>query len=49
MLGTLPEIPKSTWSEQVPTLVHAYNCTKNSATGFRIILFDVWIQATSTY
>ena len=33
MLGTLPEKPKSTWREQVPTLVHAYNCTKNSATG----------------
>ena len=23
MLGTLPEKPKSTWREQVPTLVHA--------------------------
>ena len=31
MLGTLP---KSTWREQVPTLVHAYNCTRNNATGF---------------
>ena len=28
MLGTLPEKPKSTWREQVPTLVHRYNCTK---------------------
>ena len=28
MLGTLPKKPKSTWMEQVPTLVHAYNCTK---------------------
>ena len=26
--------PKSTWREQVPTLVHAYNCTRNNATGF---------------
>ena len=34
MLGTLPEKPKSTWREQVPTLVHAYNCTCNSATDF---------------
>ena len=34
MLGTLPEKPKSTWREQVPTLVHAYNCTRNSAAGF---------------
>ena len=34
ILGTLPKIPKSTWREQVPTLVHAYNCTRNSVTGF---------------
>ena len=34
MLGTLPEKHKSTWSEQVPTLVHAYYCTTNNATGF---------------
>ena len=34
MLGTLPEKPKSTWREQVPTLLHAYNCTRNNATGF---------------
>ena len=34
MLCTLPKKPKSTWREQVPTLVHAYNCTRNNATGF---------------
>ena len=34
MLGTLPEKPKSTWREQVPTQVHAYNCTRNNVTGF---------------
>ena len=34
MLGTLPEKPQSTWREQVTTLVHAYNCTRNNATGF---------------
>ena len=34
MLGTLPETPKSTWREQVPTLVHAYNCTWNNVAGF---------------
>ena len=34
MSGTLPEKPKSTWREQVPTLVHAYNCTRNNATDF---------------
>ena len=34
MLGTLPDKPKSTWREHIPTLVHAYNCTRNNATGF---------------
>ena len=34
MFGTLPIKPKSTWREQVPTLVHAYNCTRNNAAGF---------------
>ena len=34
MLGTLPKKPKSTWREQVPTLGHAYNCTRNNVTGF---------------
>ena len=34
MLGTLPDKPKSTWREQVPTLVHTYKCTMNNATGF---------------
>ena len=34
MLGTLPEKLKSTWREQVPILVHTYNCTKNNVTGF---------------
>ena len=34
MLGTLPDKSKSMWREQVPTLRHAYNCTRNNATGF---------------
>ena len=34
-VGSLLEKLKSTWREQIPTLIHAYNCTKNSATGFR--------------
>ena len=34
MLGILPENTKSTWREQVPTLVHAYNCTRNNVTDF---------------
>ena len=36
MLGTLPEKPKRIWREQVPTLVHVYNCTRNNATGFSL-------------
>ena len=34
MLGTLPKEKKSEWKNHVGTLVHAYNCTCNSATGF---------------
>ena len=34
MPGTLPDKPKSMWREQVPTLVYAYNCTRNNASGF---------------
>ena len=34
MLGTLPLKNKSTWREQVPTLVHAHYCTRNNAAGF---------------
>ena len=34
MLSTLPEKPKSTWREQVPTLGHVYSCTRSNVTGF---------------
>ena len=34
MLGTLPKTKKSEWKNHIGTLVHAYNCTQNSATGF---------------
>lgn len=34
MLGTLDPDKKSRWSQYVCQLVHAYNCTKNDATGF---------------
>ena len=34
MLGTLPKEKKSEWQNHVGTLVHGYNCTRNSATGF---------------
>ena len=34
MLGTLPPKKKSSWTDIVPTLVHVYNCTRNTAMGF---------------
>ena len=34
MLGTLPGDAKRSWQERVPTLVHAYNCTMSSVTGY---------------
>ena len=34
MLGTLPPEKKSEWKNHIQTLVHTYNCTWNSATGF---------------
>ena len=34
MLWTLPKEKKSEWKNHIGTLVHAYNCTQNSAMGF---------------
>ena len=34
MPGTLPKEKKSEWKNHIGTLVHGYNCTWNSATGF---------------
>ena len=34
MLGTLPEEQKAVWKKYVAPLVHAYNSTRNDATGF---------------
>lgn len=34
MLGTLDPTQKSKWSQHLTRLVHAYNCTKNDATGY---------------
>ena len=34
MISTLPTEAKITWQERLPTLVHAYNCSRSNATGF---------------
>ena len=34
MPGTLPKEQKSEWKNHIGMLVHAYNCTQNSATGY---------------
>ncbi|XP_067293892.1 uncharacterized protein [Pseudorasbora parva] len=34
MLGTLNPAEKNRWSQHINRLVHAYNCTKNEATGY---------------
>ncbi|KAI7814030.1 hypothetical protein IRJ41_006648 [Triplophysa rosa] len=34
MLGTLEAAEKHKWSQHISGLVHAYNCTKNEATGY---------------
>ena len=34
MIGTLPANAKSDWRDWIPTLVHTYNCSTSSTTGF---------------
>ena len=34
MLGTLETTDKARWQQWVPTLMHAYNCTRFESTGF---------------
>ena len=36
MIGTLEAKVKQHWIEYLPTLVHAYNCTKNNAADFSL-------------
>ena len=36
MLVTLPKKPKSTWKEQVLTLIHGYDWTRNNTTDFSL-------------
>ena len=38
MLDTLPPKKKSSWGHLVPTLVHTYNCTRSTATGFSLTI-----------
>lgn len=33
MLGTLPQDKKRNWKKYVPSMVHAYNCSRNDSTG----------------
>ena len=35
MIGTLPPDTKRNWQAQIATLVHGYNCTKSSVTGYK--------------
>ena len=41
MIGTLQGEDKSHWRDVVPTLVHAYNCTKSNAME---LLLNVWAE-----
>ena len=44
MIGTLPIEAKSNWQEQLPALVHAYNCSCLKVTGFSPFYLMYWRQ-----
>ena len=48
MLGILPPKKKSEWKNHIGTLVHVYNCTRNSATGPQPLLSHVWETTPSS-
>ena len=61
MLGTLPPEKKSEWKSHIGTLVHAYNCTQNSAMGFSLYylmyvrqphlpnICNIWLNTSKHY
>ena len=44
MLGTLSPEQKSDWKNSIGAMVHTYNCTQNSATGFSLYFLIYWRQ-----
>ena len=42
MFGTFSSEKKKDWKAYVPALVHAYNCTKNAATGYSPYYIIYW-------
>ena len=45
MIDTLPIEAYINWQEQLPTLVHAYNCSHSNVTGFSPFYLMYWRQS----